>query len=74
MNDTATTIDLLEDPATVAADHEAVQRFLETGIPVEPAVRDRVRARAERIREKTREKFGIVNIDEFRRPTTDEDR
>jgi hypothetical protein len=73
MNDTPTTIDLLEDPATVEADHRAVQRFLETGIPVDPAVRDRVRARADRIREKTREKFGIVNIQELLPPSTYDD-
>ncbi len=73
MNDTSTTFDLLDDPATIVADRQAVQEFAEKGTPIDPTVLHRVRARANRVREKTRERFGIVNIDELLRPSTYDD-
>jgi hypothetical protein len=67
------TIDLLDDPANLASDMQAVQEFAEKGAPIDPAALARIRARANRVREGTRLRHGIVNIDEFRRHTTDED-
>lgn len=72
MSETATTIDLLDDPATLASDMQAVQEFAEKGTPLDPAALTRVRARAERVREKTRLKFGAVNIQDLLPPSTDE--
>lgn len=54
MNDTSTTFDLLDDPATIVADRQAVQEFAEKGTPIDPTVLHRVRARANRVRENTR--------------------
>lgn len=65
MNDAATTLHLLDDPVLRDGDHRAVQKFLETGVPVDPDVRDRVRARADRAREANFARRGYANIDEF---------
>jgi hypothetical protein len=73
MNEIVTAIDLLDDPPTIEADHQAVQDFVAKGIPVDPAVRARVRARADRAREKCFERHGYINTDELRpSPTYDE--
>jgi hypothetical protein len=53
---------MFEHPADVQADIDAVMRSLETGVPVDPGVRERMRARAEAIRQRTFEKFGLVDI------------
>jgi hypothetical protein len=73
MNETVTTIDLLDDPETLASDMRAVQEFAEKGTPLDPAALARVRARAERVREKTRLKFGSVNIQDLLPPSTYEE-
>ena len=73
MNDTSTPIDLLDDPATIAADHQAVQEFAEKGTPIDPTALARIRARAERVREGTRLRHGIVNIQELFPPATYEE-
>jgi hypothetical protein len=72
MNESVTTIDLLDDPETFASDMRAVQEFAEKRTPLDPAALARVRARAERVREKTRLKFGAVNIQDLLPPSTDE--
>ena len=49
-------------PPNVQADLDAVMRSLETGIPVDPDVRARMRARGEAIRQKAFEQFGLLDI------------
>ena len=74
MSETAITIDLLDDPATLASDMQAVQEFAEKKTPIDPAALARIRARADRVREGTRLRHGIVNIDELlRSPTFDDE-
>lgn len=70
MHDAPPTIDLLDDPATLEADHRAVQDFAANGTPLDPAVAARVRARSDRAREATFRRIGYVNGDELRRPST----
>jgi hypothetical protein len=65
MNETAPSIDLLDDPATIEADGQAVQDFVAKGIPVSPEVRARVRARADRIREKCFARHGYINTEDL---------
>ncbi len=60
---------MLDDPAVVAADHQAVQVLLDTGQPVDMTIRLRIRARADRARERCFQRNGFVNIDDFRRPS-----
>lgn len=52
----------IEYPPDVQADLDAVARSLETGIPVDPEVRARMRARGEAIRRTAFEKFGLLDI------------
>lgn len=61
---------LLDDPAVIAADRQAVQRFVETREPIDMEIRLRIRARADRARERAFERHGDIDIDQFRRPTT----
>lgn len=61
---------LLDDPAVVAADHQAVQVFLDTGQPVDMAIRLRIRARADRARERCFQRNGFVNIQDLLPPST----
>lgn len=70
MNDNLTLPDLLDDPATMAADRQAVHDFAFKGIPLDPVIRDRVRARADRIREKTFQRHGYINGEELRPSST----
>jgi hypothetical protein len=73
MHESSTIIDLLDDPRTIEADHQAVEDFVTKGIPVDPAVRARVRARADRVREKCFERHGFINGDELRPSPTDDE-
>lgn len=73
MNETTTLPDLLDDAEIREADHRAVQRFAETGEPVDPAVAARVCARADRAREANFRRFGYVNIDALLRPSVDDE-
>ncbi len=69
MNDAgALSLNELEDPFLREADRRAVQAFLETGAPVDPAVRARVRA--DYIREKAYRRHGNINIQDLLPPST----
>ncbi len=71
MNDTtAISPDLLDDPVLREADAQAVQDFVANGAPLDPAVRTRVRARADRAREANFRRIGPVNIEELLPPST----
>jgi len=61
---------VLDDPVLEAADARAAQRFVETGEPVDLAVRIRVYARSARIREEVFRQHGYVDLSQFRRPST----
>jgi hypothetical protein len=65
MSETTTTIDLLDDPATIEADNQAVDNFVAKGIPVSAEVRARVRGRADRIREKCFARHGFINAEDL---------
>jgi hypothetical protein len=73
MNEAAPTIDLLDDPATIEADGQAVQNFVAKGIPVSPEVRARVRARADRTREETFARHGYINTQELQPSPLDDE-
>jgi len=73
MNENPTSHDLLDDPAIQEADAQAVQDYIVTGKPVDPAVAARVRARSDRAREATFRRIGYVNGEEFRRPSVDDE-
>ena len=49
-------------PVEVRADIQAVMDSLRTGVPVDPAVKDRLRARSAEITQRTFEKFGLLDI------------
>ena len=66
IQDTPNTMDLLDDPATIEADSRAVQDFAANGIPVSDDVRARVRARADRTREKCLTRHGYIKTEELR--------
>lgn len=70
MNETPAITDLLDDPATIQADMQAVQDFAAKGTPIDPAIRARVRARADRIREKAFQRHGYINGEELRPSST----
>lgn len=61
---------VLDDPALEAADAQAAQRFVETGEPVDLAVKIRTYARVARAREEMFRKHGYVDFSQFRRPST----
>ncbi len=61
---------VLDDPAIQAADAAAAQRFVETGEPVDLAVRIRVYARVARSREEMFRKHGYIDLSQCRRPST----
>jgi hypothetical protein len=65
--------DLLDDPATEEADHKAVWECAANGTKLDPEIAARVRARSDRAREATFQRVGYVNIQEFLRPSTDDD-
>jgi hypothetical protein len=73
MNETTTTIDLLDDPATIEADGQAVQDFVAKGIPVSPEVRARVRARADRTREESFARHGYIDTQSLRPSPLDDE-
>ncbi len=73
MNENLTIPDLLDDPATIAADRQAVHDFAFRGIALDPAIRDRVHARSARATERAYQRHGYINIDELRRPSTADD-
>ncbi len=74
MNATSTIPDLLDDPATIESDGKAVEDFAFRGVPLDPVIRDRVRARSERATERVYQRHGIVNIEEIlRNPTSDDE-
>jgi hypothetical protein len=52
----------IDYPPEIRADVDAVVESLRTGIPVAPEVRDRMRALAEKIREETFRKHGLLDI------------
>ncbi len=60
MNHISTIPDLLDDPAF-------------KGIPLDPAIRDRVRARSARATEKAFQRQGYINIEDLRRPSARDD-
>jgi len=62
----------LDDPDVIEADHKAVREFVNHKTPIEPEALARIRARAERVREKTRLKFGFVDIEALLPSVTDE--
>jgi hypothetical protein len=64
---------VLDDPAIEEADGAAVQRFVETGEPVDLPVRIRVYARVARGREEIFRKHGYVDCSQFRLPSTDDE-
>lgn len=49
-------------PEEVRADVQAVMDSLRTGVPVDHAVKDRLRARSAEITQRTFEKFGLLDI------------
>ncbi len=49
-------------PADVQPDHDAVMAHFLSGRPLDPAVAERVRARAQRITEELRRRHGEMNI------------
>ena len=61
---------VLDDPVLEAADAQAAQRFVETGEPVELAIRIRIYARSARCREENFRKHGYVDLSQCRRPST----
>jgi hypothetical protein len=73
MNENLTIPNLLDDPATLAADRQAVHDFAFKGIPLDPVIRDRVRARSARAPERAYQRHGYINIEELRRPSTYDD-
>jgi hypothetical protein len=73
MNQNLTLPDLLDDPAIEEADGQAVQRFLETGEPVDSAVAARVRARSNRAREASLRHVGFINVEELMRHDPDDE-
>jgi hypothetical protein len=64
---------VLDDPAIQAADAAAAQRFVETGEPVDLAVRIRVYARVARGREEDFRKHGYIDCSQFWIPSTDDE-
>ncbi len=54
--------EVLDDPVLCEADHQAAQRFLETGQPVDQAVKDRIWARVNRERERNFRRIGYIDV------------
>ncbi len=66
-------IDPLDDPFLRESDSQAVQNFVDKGQPIDPAVRARIRARADRVREKCFHRHGFVNMAHLLPRTTDDE-
>lgn len=62
----------LDDPALREADAAAVLERLVSGKPLDPAIAERVRARAERVTEDIRRVHGLVDDDTFQSLLDDE--
>jgi hypothetical protein len=62
----------LDDPALVEADAAAVLGRLGSGAPLDPAIAQRVRARAERVTEDLRRARGVVDDATFQSLLDDE--
>jgi hypothetical protein len=73
MNENTNVPNFLDDPAIEEADAQAVQRFLETGEPVDSAVAARVRARSDRAREANFKRVGFVNVQDYMRHDPDDE-
>ena len=71
MNETLNLPDLLDDPATFAADMQAVQHFSETGEPLDPAIVARVRARSERSALEDFKRRGPIDLQKYLLPSVD---
>lgn len=74
MTTPSTTVRLvdLDDPALRGADVAAVLEHLVSGKPLDPALLERVRARAEQVTEAIRREHGLVNDDRFQSLLDDE--
>jgi hypothetical protein len=74
MTTPSTTVPLvdLDDPALRRADAAAVLEHLVSRKPLDPALLERVRARAEQVTEAIRREHGLVNDDTFQSLLDDE--
>ena len=61
-----------DDPALCAADTAAVMEHLVSGKPLDPAILDRVRARAEQVTADLRRDHGMVDDETFQSLLDDE--
>jgi hypothetical protein len=66
------TIEILTGAALWKADEDAVSEHLLTGKPLDPQVRRRVQARAEKITEEVRRRHGNVDVDQLLQDARDE--
>jgi hypothetical protein len=73
MDQTPMPLELLDDPATCAADAQAIEDFVEKGRPLDPAIAARVRARADRAREANFQRLGFVNLYDLLHPSQDDE-
>ncbi|WP_020468255.1 hypothetical protein [Zavarzinella formosa] len=72
MNAITSNADLLDDPVLQETDALAVQEFVANGAPLDPAVRERVFARAARLRQQILQTHGSVDWERFRNLSTDD--
>ena len=70
---TTTTPTDLDDPVLSEADTAAVFESFTSGTPLDPAIGERVRARAARITEAIRQTHGVIDDETFQRLLDDEE-